>query len=623
VLGLVLAFYWAVLPTGFFYLDDFAFAEVARSQGLFRSLMEPHVEHLLPLYRAQFWLLYHWGGGGAWVFSLCSLVSLAFALHALLLLLARSGVAGPWRLCFLAAGLFWPRWGDWFQGYFCLTFYVQNVGFFAWGLMALLGSNREPRLVWAALLAALFAMGNDISGVWVPAAFALFLGVDLFRPKEERLGAGLRWLLVFALLPLAGVAVDALVVPERAGSVVEGSHQLIYGRGVPSLFSFATMSYAVSLPLDVWASMVTPAWLPAALPWKPVVAVTLAVVLAAAVAGGIRAARTDRAGARVLLFLAGALLVFTGLVVATRKNDAGLWQVHPTQHIGTMLLLGAAAAVAGLDLLTRGRKSAALLPWAACLGLVGAMNSHAVNFPALEWEYDRQELPYWGTRTLPDGMHAAARRRTFCAELIALHGRLREYAGTESPLRYPELPGRYLEEREPAMSDASLTMVLAVTRFKEPVVLFRSGWERGWNVGGEVVSDVAAETPSWFREALKDPEVVEFYGHAVLLGALSEGKLAPAEVMPLFPAPERAAEGRVPLVSQPGLALEGRHGLVLESQGEGEGRVRFRGKGWDGWHEARLAMPPKGAVLRVSLRESVAFNLLEEVTEVEVWLPGA
>jgi hypothetical protein len=542
VLAITLAVLWPTLPTAYFYLDDFHFAQVAQSHSFFSSLFVPHLDHFLPLYRAQVWLLCHLTGASPWAYNLLSLLSLAFAAHALLRLLSAAGASRAALATFLVAALLWPRWGHWLQGYYCITIYIQNVGLFAHALALVLPSSPfsnprsqisnaatcppQPRRRWKplplAFTLATLAVLNDISGAWVPAALAaVLLALALFphpaskaSPSNSKFKIQSSKLTIAALaaLPLLAFLVDATLVPHRASSAFAGSAPAA-DLLKPSLFSPQALSYALSLPLDSWSALVLPAWRPSALPWHALSAASLALLFAlAAISLSRRRHSHPREVATSAALLAAALL-FTILVTLARKNYDGLWQTHLTQHIGSLFLLGTAALVLALDLLLRPHPRAARLLTALPVLLLATTLSHTTHFPVLRVQHDADALAYWGTRTLPDGLHAAARRRAFVADLVALHDRILSFAPPGAPPSYPDIPGAHLDAMEPAMSDANLNAVLAAARFRQPIQLLRTGHEPGWNTGGLIVEDLAAATPDWFHQALQDPHIARFYPH--------------------------------------------------------------------------------------------------------------
>jgi hypothetical protein len=177
----VLAFDLSGFVHGFFRLDDFEYLRVVRQENIFRQLLLPHGGHSIPLFRGEIFALASVSSPSPPLFNLVNLTTCAALLAAGCWLLAELGVGWLGLVAFVCLNWFWPGWGEFTAGYYCMLGYIQGLTLGFAALAALLRAAATDSRRWLALAFVLTgaALGLGLTSAWVFPALGVFVAAVL------------------------------------------------------------------------------------------------------------------------------------------------------------------------------------------------------------------------------------------------------------------------------------------------------------------------------------------------------------------------------------------------------------------------------------------------------------
>ena len=166
---------------GFFRLDDFEYLRVVRQENVFRQLLLPHGGHSIPLFRGEIFALATVSGPSSPLFNLVNLATCVAVLAAGCWLLAELGVGWLGLATFVCLNWFWPGWGEFTAGYYCMLGYVQGLALGFAAVAALLRAAATDSRRWLALAFVLTgaALGLGLASAWVFPALGVFAAAAL------------------------------------------------------------------------------------------------------------------------------------------------------------------------------------------------------------------------------------------------------------------------------------------------------------------------------------------------------------------------------------------------------------------------------------------------------------
>lgn len=197
---------------GFFRLDDFEFLRVVRQENVFQQLLLPHGGHSLPLFRGEMYALATVCGSAPLSFNLVNLATCVALLAAGCWLLAELEVGWLGLAGFASLNWFWPGWGDFTAGYYCMLGYVQGVALGIAALAALLRAAATGRGRWLvlALVLAGAALGLGLASAWVLPALWLFAAA-VWPPRNIAAALPRRFVIGFTAVAVAFAAWNLVI----------------------------------------------------------------------------------------------------------------------------------------------------------------------------------------------------------------------------------------------------------------------------------------------------------------------------------------------------------------------------------------------------------------------------
>jgi hypothetical protein len=197
---------------GFFRLDDFEYLRVVRQENVFRQLLLPHGGHSIPLFRGEMFALATVSGPTPPLFNLVNLTTCVAVLAAGCWLLAELGVGWLGLAGFVCLNWFWPGWGEFTAGYYCMLGYVQGLALGFASAAALVRATATGSRRWLALAFVLTgtALGLGLASAWVFPALVAFAAAGL--PARNAAASWLRpFVIGFMMIALAFAAWNLVV----------------------------------------------------------------------------------------------------------------------------------------------------------------------------------------------------------------------------------------------------------------------------------------------------------------------------------------------------------------------------------------------------------------------------
>lgn len=188
LIALVLMTDGPTLAWGYFEADDFDLLTAVRLLPLPDLVCRTHNDHTLPLLWLEFAAMYACFGAHPFAYNLAILLTFAATLAAGGLLLAELGAKRGALILYIFLMVNWTLWGEFTTGSYILQKYMQIT---IAGLLAAWASVRWQRRKsgWDSLRAvASVAVAGllNLSGFWVPAAWAVFTLAGAWVEKLER-----------------------------------------------------------------------------------------------------------------------------------------------------------------------------------------------------------------------------------------------------------------------------------------------------------------------------------------------------------------------------------------------------------------------------------------------------
>lgn len=178
----VLAYDWRTLFWGFFESDDYSMVEVARNGDFPGSLLSTHNDHVLPLLRLEYSVLYEIFGTNPFAYNLGVITSLSLMLYSGCILARECSINRIGTFAFLFLCINWSLWGEFTAGSYILQKYMQitTCGLLScWSWIRWEKTQRSGYFV-GCVFAVLVACLMNPSGYWVPCAILVFAALRLF-----------------------------------------------------------------------------------------------------------------------------------------------------------------------------------------------------------------------------------------------------------------------------------------------------------------------------------------------------------------------------------------------------------------------------------------------------------
>jgi hypothetical protein len=361
---IVLAFDLPGFVHGFFRLDDFEYLRVVRQENAFRQLLLPHGGHSIPLFRGETYVLATVSGPAPLLFNLANLATCVAVLAAGCWLLTEMGVGWLGLAGFVCLNWFWPGWGEFTAGYYCMLGYLQGLALGIAALAALLHAAATDSKRWlaAAFILAGVALGLSLASTWVLPALVVFAAA--VWPTREAAAPRLRPLVIgFTTLTVAFAAWNLVIFRHGGflGPAVGGPASLagILGSLLPALGGVMLFTF-----LPVQAGSLNTGGL--------VYGLEIAAIGVGAWIAFRLSRRTGRTDRRLLLALGAVLLVQIAMVAVARRPllTGFYWAAKWTAMAHcTFVLMVAFAADRCVRLAPRGGEP--VVKWAAAVFLVG------------------------------------------------------------------------------------------------------------------------------------------------------------------------------------------------------------------------------------------------------------
>ena len=616
-LTLLLGLYHPTLTGGFFRYDDFEILSHAAREPLERMLLMPVGDHLLPLGRFVAWAAVHTFGAAAWPWNLAVLSGMAGALLVGARLLEELGVNPLGRLLFVALAALWSPWAEILSGYYILSCYVAIAGLGLGAWLAYLRwrhSGGIGRLA-AFFLCLLLAPTLNISGLYVVAAGAVFIGIDLW----SALGS---WRQRFRAVaaPLTAVALVAVLHGAWLFYAYVVLHPGVFlGMAGAKPRSLASLALDLAYVFDVGllVSFVAP-FVYARLPTLLLLTMSAGVLLffLGWLAATLRAA--DRARRGHLLATALVLAGICLMIVLGRPTESTFVVRWAAKHVGPAYLWLCIFLVLGWDALWRQSRNRPRLAELSVLALAG--------FIAVQSVFDRLGLavdfPPFG---YPAELRDAGRRRTAVARLnTEIMAQFPSVAGEQVVI--PTLDGPYLRRLSPGLFLYNLSHYEPFfgPATEQPALVRGPGMQTWTTSAVRLVPNLAAALSPEFLKKLSSDAALR--GHYLAEVPLTPESTRPAPDLPLPPALTPTSPGEFSLRAAafpPDTAPRLR--LWLTPTGPGPLRVtvvfdsEIVGGDWQGVLELPAATPMP---VVFDLRQVYAFSLGGKISRLHLVLPA-
>lgn len=255
----VLTYDWRTLFWGFFESDDYSMVEVARDGDFPGSLLSTHNDHVLPLLRLEFSVLYEMFGTNPFAYNLGVIASFSLMLYAGCILARECSINRIGTLAFLFLCINWSLWGEFTAGSYILQKYMQitTCGLLSCWCWIRWEKTQRPGYFAGCVFAVLIACLMNPSGYWVPCAVLVFASLRLYsrrstHPVHDTVRDGRS--LTFAVIGVVALSMAvyryAYSLPGNNEFLTLTDNPLTLGGFVQQLFVFvSTLIATVLVPL--------------------------------------------------------------------------------------------------------------------------------------------------------------------------------------------------------------------------------------------------------------------------------------------------------------------------------------------------------------------------------------